>query len=310
MARALLDEASLRFHDVSDESVEDALDELSECLSSLLKGGTPVAKFSLILEFECRTGIPLYSLLYERASSISHDTLRRFSDLLQRCSDWDSGDSDATGSCVISGRELGEAWTLSHAALSARGRLLACISASTAGRQGLQQVRVGAESASLYFLCEPGRIPEYWQSAMKHETVPEQDFFSYATRAFTGLAFHPDLAFRSFTGSYPEVYAWAVDVLIAVNEHFESSCNERHGVRDAIMVDMRAHGIDASPESPKTHGNAQAMQERRVAFEGEIYTCEWHAKRLWNVDRIHFSTPGALADGRILIGLFTSHLET
>jgi hypothetical protein len=47
-----------------------------------------------------------------------------------------------------------------------------------------------------------------------------------------------------------------------------------------------------------------------VEYGGGIYRCEWHGKRLWDRDRVHFSLPIAARDDRVLIGIFVGHLDT
>ncbi|MGH3693297.1 MAG: hypothetical protein ACRDRX_04730 [Pseudonocardiaceae bacterium] len=51
------------------------------------------------------------------------------------------------------------------------------------------------------------------------------------------------------------------------------------------------------------------MRKRYVAYEGSRYCCEWHAKIERHRNRIHFTLPAAGPAGRILIGIFTEHLD-
>ncbi len=72
---------------------------------------------------------------------------------------------------------------------------------------------------------------------------------------------------------------------------------------------MGQYGVDLSPESPNTHASDAFMRKRYVAYEGSRYCCEWHAKIERHRNRIHFTLPAAGPAGRILIGIFTEHLD-
>ena len=52
------------------------------------------------------------------------------------------------------------------------------------------------------------------------------------------------------------------------------------------------------------------MRKRDVEYEGIIFRCEWHAKLKREINRIHFSVPSDELAGKILIGVFVSHLDT
>jgi hypothetical protein len=307
--RIVLDETSLYCAGLGDEAVEDAIDKLNEILSTLVRDGVSVSKFSLWTDFECRPGITLYEMLYQRATSISPDTLRRLGDLLQRCSDWDDEISDVPTSCTVAGSNV-ESWSIGYLISLPPGQISAALSCDLSERRGILPVSSECFASEIFFLSRIEDVPKFWQLVLERERVGEEDFFAMAARAYTDLALHSDLDFHKFEGSYDEVYDWVNRVLRTINAHFRISCDHRKGVRSAIQADMRGHGIDVSPESPGTHKNAKAMRQRRVEFGGNSVLCEWHAKRLWNVDRIHFSTAEALPDGKILIGHFVDHFDT
>ncbi|WP_146179987.1 hypothetical protein [Micromonospora sp. RP3T] len=305
----MVDESSFAFDSVDDSLAEEAIDDFNDALSQLLQAGVPVSKFSLCLDFECRTGVPLYALLYERATGIDIDTLRRCSDLLDRCVDWDQEIDDVVTSCVVAG-ECVDSWSLGYLVMRSGDCFMACLACSTAGRRGLLSVVAGDASAEVFILVEPSDLVDFWQLVLRRERVASEGFFAIADRAFPQLVFHSELDFRRFHGTYDEVYDWVVEVLAVLNNRMVQSFESRKGVRHLVQSDMASCGVDVSPESSQTHKNKKAIAQRSVEHDGQIYLCEWHAKRLWNTDRIHFTTPGSLPHGRILIGLFVKHLDT
>jgi|GEM_PF-1395692 len=307
--RVVVDESSFAFHDLDDPVIEEAIDDFNDLLSHMLQAGIPVSKFSLCFEFECRTGVPLYSLLYERAAGVDVDTRHRCGALLDRCIDWDEGVDDVVTGCEVMGESL-DSWSLGYAVIRSSDHLMACVGCSTAGRLGLLAVTAGGLSAELFFLVRTSGVVDYWQSVLSREVVDSRSFFLVASRAFPRLVFHSDLDFRKFHGEYEEVYGWVVRVFIALNNYIFDSYESRKGVRHLIQSDLASRGIEISPESGQTHKNRRAISQRVIEYDGFRYSCEWHAKRLWNTDRIHFTTPGSLPGGRILVALFVKHLDT
>ncbi|MCG5457083.1 hypothetical protein PSH03_001990 [Micromonospora sp. PSH03] len=307
--RLVIDESSFSFHDVDDIEVEYAIDDFNDLLSEILRSGITVAKFSCCLDVECRTGLPLYKLLYEQAAAIDAETLRRCSALLDRCTDWDEEVDDVSTICKVAGEQV-ESWSLGYAIMRSSTHFMACLVCSTAGRRGLLTVSAGDLSGEIYFLAEASSLVEYWQLTLTREKIRIENFFSIANHAFPHLAFHSDLDFRKFRGGYEEVYDWVVQTFTVLNNFLGQSFEARKGVRHLVQRDMASHGLEISPESSQTHKNRKAAGQRVVKHSGELHLCEWHAKRLWNTDRIHFTTPGSLSDGRTLIGIFVQHLDT
>lgn len=307
--RIVVDESSFAFNALDNVEVERALDDFNDTLSSLLRSGISVSKFSLVYQFECRIGLPLYSLLYEKPAAVDVDTLRRLSDLLQRCADWDDHTDDVDPSCQLDGASY-ESWSLAYIAKFGESRFMAALSFSHSPGAEVHSVATGGKEVEVFFLITTEQIPLFWQQVIHRDQLAEKEFFALAERAYITLYLHPDLNFSRFHGSYTEVYPWVANVLSVLDRHFARSFAEHSGVRNLIQSDMNAHGVDISPESRQTRQKSSAMSERAVTVDSISYKCEWHAKRLWNVDRIHFSVPAALPDGRTLIGIFVDHLST
>ncbi|WP_280715352.1 hypothetical protein [Kitasatospora sp. MAP5-34] len=59
-----------------------------------------------------------------------------------------------------------------------------------------------------------------------------------------------------------------------------------------------------------TRKYTKAWAQRMVPYRDVSYRCEWHGKRLWGRDRVHFSLPIPEHDGRILVGIFVDHMDT
>jgi hypothetical protein len=81
--------------------------------------------------------------------------------------------------------------------------------------------------------------------------------------------------------------------------------------RDHVDTRMREQqlgslGVAASLDSPSTHKNKAAMDERKFVVDGTTATCEWHTKITPTEGRVHFT----VQDDRVLVGTIVDHLTT
>ena len=157
-------------------------------------------------------------------------------------------------------------------------------------------------------MSDPGQITDFWRGIFSREPVPENDFFALAGPAFPRLIFSGDLTFHHFRGSYDEVLPWLIRLLGALDDHFAAAMARHRGDQKKVMAEFSAYGLDVSPENSQTRKDAKAWAARLITHGGEEYRCEWHGKRLWDRDRVHFSLPIAKYEDRVLIGIFTEHL--
>ncbi|MGH3831485.1 MAG: hypothetical protein ACRDRS_13745 [Pseudonocardiaceae bacterium] len=166
-----------------------------------------------------------------------------------------------------------------------------------------------AGAAEVLFVAETSEVHRVWQSVFALEDIPEREFFTVAAFAWPALVFHPDLKFRKFTGSYTAVRDRVVRILCALNNHFPRVITDHQGLPRSVAAAMGQYQVDLSPESPNTRASEALMRQRDVMYDGSRYRCEWHAKIERNRNRIHFTLPAAGPAGRILIGIFTEHLD-
>jgi hypothetical protein len=166
------------------------------------------------------------------------------------------------------------------------------------------------DSVAMHILSDPAAVTGFWRGVLIHEPPTEQDFFDLVGTAFPGLLFASSLQFNKFGGDYHEVLAWLVKLLGAVSDHFAKAVANHQGDRNRTIAQFSAMGLDISPESPNTRRNKQAWKQRMIIFEGSEYRCDWHGKRLRNMDRVHFSLPIEEYGGKVLIGEFVDHLDT
>lgn len=307
--RVVVDEASFDFRELSDTDVEHALDQFNNELGILLKGGQEPATYSDYYSVECRDGVELWQLLYERATDVDPDVCRLTSVLFDHCRKWDD---DAPAGCMPI--DLPEnpipAFSVGYAlAMGLRGRAVGCLVFPTCPRRGLMTLNAEPSAVEVVFFAAASEVHKIWRHAFTLENVSEHEFLVVAAFAFPSLIFHSDLRFGKFTGSYAVVRDPVVRILCALNDHFPRVHAECMGLPDDVDAAMGQYGVNLSRESTKTHSNKAAMRQRDVTHKGFQYRCEWHAKIDGYRNRIHFTLPTDGPNGRILIGIFTSHLD-
>lgn len=146
-----------------------------------------------------------------------------------------------------------------------------------------------------------------YQQAYIHKRVlwPNLYFNDAQTSRFSNLGLdetqHKNLLFRQL--NYLDQYG---------QKHF----SEHVLPKDFINI-AAAHGVEISPESVKTHGNAKAMRQRKIKVAGNDITCEWHTKLTHDCGRVHvfFNTNAEQLKcteigNKLVIGIFVDHLLT
>ncbi|WP_322753985.1 hypothetical protein [Frankia sp. Cas3] len=313
--RVVLDEVSFDFRGLSDSQIEAYLDEFNETLRTLRDEDSLGVSCAPMWEaVRCLDECEVYQFLCrEYPSEVDRDTLVLAYSQLSRCPEWDDEaipNVDATVS--IDGSDPIMALSVAYASfMIMSGFGVACaLFPGSIRRRGTLAVRGDHGESQVFFFCDPAKLPEFWRRLFALENVPEGKFFELGRRAFPDLVFHPSLSFNRFEGSYSVLRDRVVAVLAALNDRFVDEYSGCKGKPNEIQAAMGRYRLELSPESPKTRGSDRLMRQREVIYEGNTLRCEWHAKLERHRNRIHFSEPSEHLAGRILIGIFVSHLDT
>ncbi|SBW28661.1 hypothetical protein FDG2_5828 [Candidatus Protofrankia californiensis] len=310
--RVVIDETSFDFRGLSDALIERHLDELNETLRTLrADSGPEIACAPMWEAVKCLDDCELYQFLCgEYPSGVDRDT-RLLSHLhLSRCPEWDDvPDVDAPVS--IDGGEPVLAFSVAYALSMITARYgVACLVFPGSTRRGYIVVHGRHDAGDVFFFYDPAELPAFWRRLFALENVPEPDFFELAGRAFPNLVLHAGLSFGRLDGSYTELRVKVVSTLAALNDRFIDEYRRCKGVPSEIQAALGRYHIDLSPESPNTRRSRQLMRLRDVSHNGHIFRCEWHAKLERHRNRIHFSEPSEILEGKIFIGIFVTHLDT
>lgn len=318
--RVVIGEECFDWRALTDGERRDALDALAEVLEPLADGRR-VALLGPAYDTECLRSVNLTDALWGKDSELPHDERRLLQRLLDKCRMVE--ETDLPQPVRVPGGSWREpSWGTAHAlARSAAGRATSCL--LTWQAPGYEdwpsgwitaelETADGHDEVRLHLLRVPEDTPGFWRGVYTHETrepLTADRFFTLTEEAFPGLLFADSLSLSHFKGSYTEVLPWLVQLLGALNDHFAQSLSSCSGDQNQVMARFSAMKLDISPESPNTK-NARAWEQRNVTYRGTSYRCEWHGKRLWDRDRVHFSLPIPAYGNRILIGIFTDHLDT
>jgi hypothetical protein len=315
--RVVLDEESLAWGNVEADELAQLLVRLADLLAPLADGRR-AAFLDIAYDVVCWQSVTLMDLLYSPDPRVPRDARVRLQELFQKChliDDSALGEQDIPRSVRFDGDEWAEpSWGVSHALRRASsGRGMSCLvvpKSPRTGASGWTVVECDSMFVDIHVHSAPASLAGFWRGLYGREAVPERDFFELAPHAFPELLFASSLRFNAFDGAYAVVSPWLVLLLGAVNDHFADAIMEHHGDQNQVIALFSAMGLDISPESPKTKHNAKAWSQRLVEYGGVEHRCEWHGKRQWDRDRVHFSLPLQEHDGRVLIGIFAEHLAT
>lgn len=312
--RYVVAESSLDFRGLTEDELGDLLDRFNEALLELQEDAA-VAVCSLVFDTECDDGQELWEFLFgPDAPPVPADTRRLLARLLDRCASWDDeryGDVGTVPDAVrVDGTDADGAWSVGYALVNASKKHgTGCVSFGERHRSWLP-VSDGERTGEVCFLTRAGDRIGFWQGLFSREDVAEDRFLDYAERAFPNLVCAPTLRFRAFDGAYRDLRDEVVGVLAAIDGHFAEALEACKGQPYQVQSYLGRWGLDVSPESPNTRSKPKAMAQRNVVYNGETYSCEWHAKIERHRNRVHFSLPREELGGRILIGIFADHLDT
>jgi hypothetical protein len=312
LSRIVVDESSFDFRGIDDDLLSDLLDDLAEALEAIQESQS----VSISPEWgaiECDDGLELCQFLYDATQRrVSPDIKRRLSLHLDKCQSWEAT-ADVTGPLEIDTRPIDMAWSVNYAVRSgASGACMACIVLASSSRRGWLHVTSLADTveSDVYFFAAALELARFWRDLYQRDDIPEPRFFDLAAHAFPSVVMSSELTFRKFDGTYAEMRDWVVTALSVINDEFAAAMTAGAGQPNIVQSALGRFGLNLSPESPKTRGNHKVMRQRDVEHEGEIYRCEWHAKKEPHRNRIHFSLPAPRLDNNILIGIFIDHLAT
>ncbi|GAB2875108.1 hypothetical protein [Streptomyces mayteni] len=315
--RFVVDESSFDFRDLDEERLTDLLDDFCDTLEELGERWV-IAVSSWWTETECTDGQPLFEVLYENGvPRPGRDARLRMVRLMDRCPEWSPDLIGLPDRVELAGNARDMAWSIGYAWRHSRdGHHICCLVFPRPGPRGWQPVTATTGEpptpvvADVHFLAAHSAYGEFWRSLFSREDVTEQDFLVRAREAFPGLAFADSLTFRKFDGTYQDLRDWVVQALSVIHDHFADALRGQVGIPHQVQAVLGQHGMDVSPESSKTRASGKLMKQREVTHEGEVYSCEWHAKKERHRNRVHFSLPDQRLEGRLLIGIFTDHLPT
>ncbi len=297
-------------------SVEALLEALVECIVACRDDGHEVMCFSELQSQEIVPGISLSTLLYDPGAAAIDQTLRLAAmQAINQCVSWDEREPAPIAVHVAIGGTRIKAPTLAYAHRRfLDGATVACIpfrdGTPYVGRQTLVS---GGRSVDVDFVRGPVDRLRFYRTILSNEDLVPDEFTSRARLAFPDLWFAPQFAnqFRHFSQPSLAIRKDATDHLAGLNDHFQRVFREASYEPRPTYIAMAATcGVRMSMESPNTHANKKAMEERVVDVEGARVSCEWHTK-LGPTDegRIHFH-PGSpdRVGGRVVIGVIKKHL--
>jgi hypothetical protein len=309
--RFLLDDGAFAFAVETPAAVEETLYGILDLLDYAGELEEEVAKWSDVWSVPSSSGRTLSEWLFER-NEVDADLRRLLGSRLQKVHDWDESsdltvdlDMDCAGSTATLVPTVALGWQLVRS-----GRHVACLTSDQAARRGAIEVGPSGdrELATLFFVANRQDGTRFWRYLVAAEDADRAALRHLSDRAFPTLRFASGIwgQLDRLEGAFRDVRPLLVVHLAGLSDHALSvwgAYTEPH--RIATEMKSRA-GIDCSPDSPKTHKNRAAMEQRVVLVGEARVKCEWHTKLEAHRNRIHFAVLG----DHVVIGAFAKHLDT
>lgn len=291
---------------------------LNELLSTIHnRQGQQVYKSPILDYIEIAEGVELWNLLYNgELGLLDQDDRMLLIATLNRCVGLDSLEFEIPdGEVSIAGESVASETVLFAIAKALSKEAIGIIHPKPVERLGPLEAAVGAYSTRVFHVGLSLPLEEFYRFMISLEEVSRQDFSKWTSFAFERLRFahDPSLQIGRFKQKYEAIRDDIIKHLSAINDEFVSLLIEGEQLVDVCKRIKAECRVDISPESPNTHGNASAMKEREVVFEGRTIVCEFHSKLTPTYDRIHFSPTLRMDKNKrpyLVIGPFGEHLKT
>jgi hypothetical protein len=137
----------------------------------------------------------------------------------------------------------------------------------------------------------------------------------FAPLLFPGIFFHvPPSQVKTVGVAFSECAALFMSHLSYLSD-FARKDFETIKEPHVLIAKAASHGVEMSPESPKTHKHAAAMEERNILVGEKKICCEWHTKLDFTRGRVHFfpwsHTEAVVREAvsdKVIVGIITDHL--
>ena len=314
MAGFCIDESS--FRNISDFPL--VIGQLNAQLSTIHNQHLqPVFKCSELDYVEVSEGVEFCNLLYRGdLNLIDHDERILLIQTIDKCIVWDDGSFEIpNGEILFDGEPTGSASILFVAVNALAKEAIGIISLQPPEGIGFCKASVGFAATNVYHVGLSTQLELFYRFQMCFEEVSSEEFQGWVRLAFPRLRFALEIKsqIRRLQQKYDDIRDTIVQHLAALNDDFLSLLIVGSQLSDACDRVKSTCAVVISPESPSTHGNASAMREREVVFDGERIVCEFHTKFHPTHDRIHFS-PSVRTDSGgnefLVVGPFAEHLTT
>lgn len=168
-----------------------------------------------------------------------------------------------------------------------------------------------SKTQSLFFIGQS--LLEFWRYTLKQHRKTGDDFFAIAQKCFPNLLWSKDADPDSLGLNLHKHYDNVIAHLAFLNDCFLNLLKTYPGNSKVIIGQAHSVNVDMSVESPSTHKNKKAMNQRKRTIQTATSSfeilCEWHTKITKTCGRIHFAAwPESLPHTNVCIGVMTDHL--
>ncbi|MBF0613452.1 MAG: hypothetical protein HQL55_20260 [Magnetococcales bacterium] len=271
--------------------LENTLKILSDLLEHVRIQRIMRRKSSLLWEAELWPETCLYNILFDNNCTVDKDILSALGQQLDRVQDWN------TEGQAITSRQWAKARLNEKQATG-------CVVLSHHEDRQSDLHLVGTECGLLGFYRDAPRLGDMDAVAL----------IQNGRLAYPNLHFKADIdkEVRKFSKSYNIIRSSLMQALADLDSFLPDLLRTYTREPEDLIRNFQAKStFEISPESPSTHANKTAMNNREITHNGKNMSCQWHLKLERHRDRIHFCwETNARGENNIIIGIFTEHLPT
>ncbi len=254
-------------------------------------------------------GTALSDFLFDRRSVVDRDARQLLGVTIDRAAPWPESANESLLDFSLGGVQVEVAPSLgvclrylpeSPWAALAFGKI------SRSGELSLAAAGAGSDAVTCFVLTNSSQLSRFWRDVFSRYEYTPMEIGRNSRYAFPDLTFAEKIWSQAtrFEGRWVDIRGQLIHCLGGINDGASPIFSLFPQNADRIAHLSGDHGVDCSPDSPRTHKNAAAMKERQVVFEGRKISCEWHAKLEPHRNRVHFAVDGE----SVFVGIFAAHL--
>lgn len=312
--RLVIDETSWSFDNLSPDGSIEALETLLDQLEGAQEQGVPVCCSEDLFHTPVYQDMCFYDL-YKPGSpvTIPYEVKERISCIFCSIPKWQELSLPWPETLEVQVSEDPEVYAPSLAwahtqTVQNPARAVACIVLPVGQGAGLQPVTVDGVATDLWFVEDKQNYCNFFRWIIRETTNNPAGMEEHALSAFPSVEFVTGAfnGIKSMSKPYRELVGSIVHHLGVFSDHGQRIFSLSW---QRAPTEFGALGVDISDENGNTKQDSEARRQRTLKINNKDIIFWWHSKIERNLNRIHIYPDDIPSGGKLLVGIFCSHLK-